>query len=222
MYKLLRTYGIVAVIAVAVALTIRVFIIEAYRIPSQAMKPTLEAGDLIFVAKASFGFHVPWLNTVFGKARKPQRGEVVVFSPQGEPKQNYIKRVIALGGETVQVSKGHISLNGIPLQADLAKNAVCGMETLTKNKSYQVCWEPPLIEDFGPAIVPEESVFVIGDFRSMPDEYKKRSSTWGIVPLSSLNGSALWIWLSIEPDSLEKMGGWFPRFRFERMFRRIN
>ena len=206
--RLIKDYGIVILIAAATALLIRYFVIEAYRIPSTAMKPSLEPGDFIFVNKLRFRFH------------SPTYGEVVIFSPPQDPQRDYVKRVIALPGDTVELHNGKILLNGtaITKQQD-TKDSLCGHESLP-TVTYGVCWEPPLLENFGPKQVPQDSIFVVGDLRSQSRDPRTQKS-WGIVPVTSVKAKALWVWLSIDPPSLEEPHNWFPKFRFDRMFKKI-
>jgi signal peptidase I len=212
--KIFRDYGIAVIAAVVVALLIRFYLLEAYRIPTPAMRPTLEAGDTIFVLKRPLGFR-----------REIQRGDVLVFESPAEPGRDYIKRVLGLPGDLVQIKKGHAFVNGQALALPTPHpNALCGEErvmTSQKPHTYEVCWEQPLIEDTGPDKVPEGSVFMLGDLRSQsPADLKKRRS-WGMVPLPLVKGRAQWIWLSIEPQHPGVSTARFPNFRFERMFRRI-
>jgi len=213
--KVLRDYGATVVVAVSLALTIRTFIVEAYRIPTSAMKPTLLSGDTIFVAKWPF-----WIQ----KGHLPKRGEIIIFSgtdSTGVNSLDYIRRVIGLPGDQVALQKGALILNGKKLEDSAGSTQSCFKEKLPEGKQYSICRDAPLMEDFGPEKVPEASVFVLGDSRSSPEDKKKRKS-YGMVPVSSLKGQVLWLWLSITPplDS-EAPSSWIPRFRLERMFQRI-
>lgn len=225
--NIVRDYGMTIFAAVLLALFIRFFVLEAYRIPSAAMKPTLEAGDTIFVAKWPFGFRIPGFETKLTQGETPERGDVVVFALPQEPRRDYIKRVLGLPGDEVAVKKGEAILNGKTLRTDPASAKPCAAEKLPEGRGYEVCSEPPLIEDFGPEKVPAGEVFVVGDFRAQnieqhPDPRKERHAKgWGLVPISSLKGRALWVWLSVEPHSSGVASSWFPQFRFDRMFRRI-
>jgi signal peptidase I len=98
-WKLVRQYGIAVVVAIAVATVIRVFFIEAYRIPSFAMSPTIEPGDTIFVAKRFF-------------APKISRDDVIIFSTENESSLDYIKRVVGMPGDSVSIRKGYVYVNG--------------------------------------------------------------------------------------------------------------
>lgn len=203
------------------ALLIRFFVVEAYRIPTPAMRPTLESGDMIFVSKWTYGLRLPAFGTRLTDGRAPSRGEVVLFSLPTEPGRDYIKRVMALEGELVEQRNGILLVNGKPLSTQLLNTPgqkECGIETLPGGSSHGLCWEPPHLADFGPTSVPADSVFVMGDLRTA------NPRGWGIVPVSALRGRASWIWLSIEPRSFAPSSGgssWFPQFRFERMLRRI-
>jgi signal peptidase I len=219
--RLARDYGGAIVIAVAVALVIRFFLFEAYRIPSSAMRPALEPGDTIFVAKWPFGLRFPWSEEALTSPRKPEYGEVVVFSPPADPRRDYVKRVIGLPGDTIALREGKLWLGDKAAVDPASVKANCGNEKLPSGFDYPVCWEPPLGEDFGPITVPPDSVFVLGDLRSQANDSRK-SKGWGVVPITSLKGSAWWIWLSIEPRGQSAPSSWFSRIRFERMFQRVN
>ena len=213
--KLLRDYGLTVVIAVLVAVLIRVYLIEAYRIPSGSMRPTLEAGDTVFVKKSDY--------KIFGAS--PVRGDVIVFTDSANSKRDYIKRVVGIAGETVQLKDGKITIDGkaatiTKLPDSDPSSKTCAKEWLIDQSStHGVCWEPPLLEDTSPEKVPPGSVYVLGDTRSQSPADIGKHKTWGIVPISSIQGKAAWIWMSVEPSAVR---GWFPMFRFNRMMTRIN
>jgi len=85
---------------------------------------------------------------------------------------------------------------------------------------FDVCIEPPICKDFGPEVVPANSVLVLNDFRTEPDDIRKQNY-WEIIPTKSIKGKALLVWLSVEYDDLARDSGWFPHIRFERMFKKI-
>lgn len=216
--KLIRDYGGTVLGAGILALLIRVFMIEAYRIPTPAMRPTLEPGDTVFVAKAPFGLRL------LGEAGL-ERGDVILFRPSDKTGRDYIKRIIGLPGETVQISKGKVLINGVALVRNIGQHGNCGSESVPNGKPLPVCYEPPSPEDFGPEKIPADSFFVLGDFRSSSQlDPKTEKTSWGIIPRAWLRGKAMWVWLSVEPPSPSDVGvspGRFPKVRFERMFRRI-
>jgi signal peptidase I len=212
----LRDYGFTAGIALALALLIRAFVFEAYRIPSSTMSPTLIPGDTIFVAK--------W-PVYFKKDYIPNRGDVVVFSDpypnlSNTFKLNYIKRVVGLPGDTVAYKNGNIYLNGKSLAlGQTGPNTPSDQEGFPDGERYSVSRSASApLEEFDSEKVPEGSLFVIGDLRAKD---KKRKG-WGIIPISSLKGKAVLIWLSVgPPNNPESASSWIPTFRFERMLRSL-
>jgi signal peptidase I len=98
--------------AILIALALRAFVIEAFKIPSSSMYPTLEIGDHIFVNKFLYGVRIPWTQTKFFEVRKPERGEVIVFMQPCQLDKDYIKRVVAVGGDTVEVRCNIVYVNG--------------------------------------------------------------------------------------------------------------
>jgi signal peptidase I len=106
--------------AVLIALALRAFVIEAFKIPSSSMYPTLEIGDHIFVNKFLYGVRIPWTNTKLLELREPRHGEVIVFMQPCMPERDYIKRVIAVGGETVEVRCNVVYVNGKAVPSELA------------------------------------------------------------------------------------------------------
>jgi signal peptidase I len=215
--QIFRDYGLTIAAAVLIAVLLRYFVIEAYRIPSNAMKPTLLAGDMIFVEKWRYQFK---------KDSVPERGDVVVYSANGAGRNNplFIKRVIGLPGDEVEVQGGRVLLNRLPLSPSIrpvtTSNPYLGVEKLPGGREHSFLIEIPVIENFGPERVPADAVFIIGDARTQLDMKARRS--WGMVPLSSIKGRALATWLSLQPDDEPpSTTRTFPTLRFERMFRRI-
>jgi signal peptidase I len=205
--KLTRDYLITIVLTVIVSLFIRFYVLEAYRIPTVAMRPTFEPGDTVFVVK--------WGNWAAG-VLKP--GDLILYSPDESERRDYIKRVIALAGDSVEFSHGRLLINNQVVEPHLlALGAGCGTETLPKGPEHAICMEPPPIPDSAKEIVPVGSLYVLGDLRSGKQfDPADHGRSWGVIPLSAVKGQVLCTWLSIEPGS----SGLFPKFRFERMFKR--
>jgi signal peptidase I len=202
--KLIRDYAITIVLTVIVSLLIRYFVFEAYRIPTVAMRPTLEPGDTVFVSK--------W------PLRPPTRGALILYSPDEYEKRDYIKRVVGVAGDSVEISQAKLLINGQVVEPRLLSlGAGCGSETLPGGFEHSICMEPPSMTDVPKQTVPPESVFVLGDLRSGKQlDLSDRGKSWGLIPLTDVKGRVLWTWLSIDPAS----SGLFPKFRFDRMFRR--
>lgn len=210
--NLLRDYGVTIGVAVLFALLIRTYGVEAYRIPTPAMRPTLEPGDTIFVGKWPF------------PGRLPRLGEVVVFTAPnvaGDGNVDYIKRVVAQAGDRVEVREGRLWVNGKEAAFTPGPAPACGTEKLAGAPPHEICLIPPTLASYGPSVVPSGHVFVLGDLRSAELHETKRLKSWGMIPLSTLSGKPLVIWLSVDASGDRVRGGWFPQFRFDRMLRGI-
>ncbi len=165
----------VVVVALLLAATIKVFVFELYKIPSGSMIPTLLVGDRLVVVKFIYGPRVPFINMRLPGVREPKRGEIVVFISPEDHSKFFIKRFIASGGETVEISNGKLLVDG------------------------KVIDEPPAFRkvyyynrgDFGlegkPIKVPKDSYFVLGDNSGS----SKDSRYWGFVPKNYLIGKAI-------------------------------
>jgi signal peptidase I len=119
--------------AVLIALALRAFVIEAFKIPSSSMYPTLEIGDHIFVNKFIYGVRVPFTNTKLFELREPKHGEVIVFIQPCQPDRDYIKRVVALPRETVEVRCDVVYVNGKAIPNTLVEGESCSY--LDRNES---------------------------------------------------------------------------------------
>ncbi len=116
----MRDYVESILAAVLIALALRAFVIEAFKIPSSSMYPTLEIGDHIFVNKFIYGVRIPWTNTKLFELRGPKRGEVIVFMQPCQPDRDYIKRVVATAGQTVEVRCNVVYVDDVPIPVEQA------------------------------------------------------------------------------------------------------
>ena len=112
------------IIALILALIIRTFVVQAFKIPSGSMIPTFEIGDRIFVNKFIYGARLPFTDIRLPAVREPKRGDIVVFLSPELPKKDFVKRLIALGGERVSIRNGSVYVNGIRIEepASIASN----------------------------------------------------------------------------------------------------
>ncbi len=166
------------IIAVVLALFIRAFFIQAFKIPSGSMKPTLQEGDKIMVNKLLYGPNIPFTHYRIPGLREPRRGDIVVFKYPEDRKKDFIKRLIAVGGETVEVSNGNILINNERITAppEMLKIYYYG------RGHYGV---------EGNAVkVPENCYFVLGD----NSDSSRDSRYWGFVPKDDIVGRAMFIW----------------------------
>jgi signal peptidase I len=125
----MRDYVESILAAVLIALALRAFVIEAFKIPSSSMYPTLEIGDHIFVNKFIYGVRIPWTSTKLFELRSPKRGEVIVFMQPCEPDRDYIKRVVATAGQTVEVRCNVVYVDDVPVSSEhVDETTICRHE----------------------------------------------------------------------------------------------
>jgi len=184
-----REYAEAIIVALLLALFIRTFVIQAFKIPSGSMEPTLLIGDHILVNKFIYGIKIPFTSIRLVPLKKPQRGDVVVFIYPLDPSKDFIKRVVAVEGDTVKITNKKLLINGSEA-AD--PHAVYKEDTV-----FPV--EIQKRDNFGPVTVPAGSIFVLGDNRDRSLD----SRFWGFVPLEDLRGKAFiiyWSWNSQETN----------------------
>jgi signal peptidase I len=175
-------------IALVLALVIRAFLVQAFSIPSGSMEPTLLVGDYLLVNKLAYGIRNPFTNSVLIATGTPQRGDVVVFIYPQSPDKDYIKRIIGLPGDKIQIINKKLYLNGqltqIPPPSDNpdAPRAVYADPEITQTER----------DNFGPVTVPPDSYFAMGDNRDKSYD----SRFWGFVPMANLKGRAFIIYFS--------------------------
>lgn len=198
-------------LAALVALTLRGFVVEAFEIPSGSMIPTLAVGDKIFVNKLAFGIRVPFMTWRLAEWSLPSRGEVVVFIYPLDPSENFVKRVIGLPGDTVEVRDGFLHINGeVVARRYLGQRRLWDKsrqghwfeanyqvyEETQGDHTYLVMGDPQRLRlNFPPTKVPKDHIFVLGDNRDNSSD----SREWGMVPTRNLIGSSMFIWWSYGP-----------------------
>ena len=164
------------VIAFILAMFIRTFIVQAFKIPSGSMRPTLIEGDRILVNKFIYGAKIPFTDLRLPVIRNPRRGDVVVFIYPKDPSRDFIKRMIAAEGETVQIKHGKICING---------------QTLDNPRfARYYSNRGPYGEEGKEIIVPADSFYVLGDNSTSSQD----SRYWGFVPNKYLLGEAFLIY----------------------------
>jgi len=171
------------VIAIVLALFIRTFIVQAFKIPSGSMLPTLQIGDHILVNKFIYGVKIPFSGQVLIPVKDPQPNDIIVFKYPKDPKLDYIKRVIGVAGDTVEIRSKKLFINGKPF--DDKHGVFRDVNVLSASVSPR--------DNFGPVTVPEGKLFVMGDNRD--NSYDGRF--WGFVDLQAVRGKAFiiyWSW----------------------------
>ncbi len=182
----IREYAEAIIIAILIAAFIRTFVVQAFKIPSGSMKPTLEIGDHILVNKFSYGVKLPYLRNTIIPIGQPQRGDIAVFIYPEDKTKDFIKRVIAVGGDTVEIRNKQILLNGAPMQDPFGVH----VEDVIYPKALQ------RRDNLGPIKVPEGTIFVMGDNRDQSYD----SRFWGFVKLEDVIGKAFIIYFSWDSD----------------------
>ena len=179
----LREYVEAILLAIVIAFFIRTFVIQAYKIPSGSMKPTLLIGDHILVSKFNYGIKLPFIRSTLIPVGSPKRGDIVVFIYPEDRSKDFIKRLVGLPGDTVEVRDKQILLNGQPWKETHGVHS----DSLVIPGAVQPR------DNFGPVKVPEGSLFVMGDNRD--ESYDSRF--WGFVDMKDVLGKALiiyWSW----------------------------
>jgi signal peptidase I len=221
--------------ALVIFLFLRTFLIEAYRIPSGSMIPSLLVGDWLFVNKLVYGPHIPFTETSLPGYREPQRGDVVVFvSPHqpdeeargADPTPTLVKRVVGAPGDTVHMRKGVLYLNGIAQRqgygttgySDAVANSVDPLFDWQKpialrSSRFGPSPAQPTHDDWGPLVVPAERLFMMGDSRYN----SKDSRYWGFVPRKNVRGRPLFVYYSYNADDSDRPVPWITDIRWGRI-----
>jgi len=206
-------------IALLIVFAIRSSVVEPFKIPSGSMIPTLYVGDFIFVNKFAYGFKLPF-SDLFGSPvmlvnrAAPKRGDVIVFLYPKEPDVHYIKRVIGLPGDTVEVRNKVVFINGqaLPQTEGTSDEKIAQLkdigdprygedhmklfrETIEGGHEHRILVDThnEYTTNFDPAKIPDNSLFVMGDNR----DFSNDSRFWGLVPFENISGRAEVIWLSM-------------------------
>lgn len=205
--------------ALALAMILRFTIAQPFRIPSGSMQPTLEVGDYIVVTKWSYGYGRYSFAPLEGLlpqgrvfARTPERGDVVVFRPPPEPDRDFIKRVIGMPGDRIQVNEGVLYINGTAVERELVGptnacpregessfEALAYRETLPNGVSYITCdGGMTELDNTRVFVVPEHNYFMMGDDRDNSDDSRR---SVGYVPFDNLVGPAQFVVASFERNT---------------------
>jgi len=181
--NIVKEYAETIIIAILIALFIRTFLVQAFKIPSGSMKETLLIGDHILVSKFIYGIKIPFLRKTIVPISDPEQGDIIVFIYPIDRSKDFIKRVIAVAGDTIEIKDKKIFINS-SLHND-------GHGVYTDNLIFPRAMQPR--DNFGPVTVPKGSLFVMGDNRDQSLD----SRFWGFVNLKDVLGKAFviyWSW----------------------------
>ena len=169
----------VLLVALLLALVIRTFAVQAYRIPSGSMLETLQIGDQLLVNRLAYGFFVPFKDEPLITWSTPQRGDVIVFEYPLDPETDFIKRVIGVPGDKISMQDKVLYVNGVRAQESYIQHVDASIY--------------PKRDNFGPVEVPPGKYFVMGDNR----DDSKDSRFWGFVDFTAIQGKAMIIYWSL-------------------------
>ncbi len=216
--SIIREYAEALIIAIILALTIRVFVVQAFKIPSGSMIPTLLIGDHILVSKLAYGFQLPkdcefqmafppvtcFSSTMVMDFDPPQRGDVIVFRFPEDENKDFIKRLIGTPGDVIEIHNKNVLVNG---------------EAFV-DKEFTQRVDPGIIDgrinprdNFGPITVPADSYFVMGDNRDQSLD----SRFWGFVKMDKIKGRAFLVYWSWDGQ-----GSWTDWVRWNRIGKSID
>ncbi len=214
-------------VAVVVWLLLRTFLLEAFRIPSPSMENTLLVGDFLFVNKAIYGAEVPFIHKYLPAVREPKRGDVLVFDSVEDEGLKVVKRLIGVPGDTLAMQAGVLYRNGVRADEPWVRH---DLPTKSESPEYRLKmrnWQSrhlvgrdttdyyPDLQDWGPIVVPPDSLFMMGDNRDV--SYDGRY--WGFLPRMNVRGTPLIIYYSYDAQSWRALPA-LTAIRWGRIFTR--
>jgi len=188
-------------IAILLALFIRTFVVQAFKIPSGSMKETLQIGDHILVSKFIYGIKLPFVQKTIIPIKNPKKEDIIVFRYPENPKLDFIKRVVGVEGDVIKVRNKKLYVNDQLVDQEYAIHTDPHIIPAVYNKR----------DNFGPVSVPPDALFVMGDNR----DNSKDSRFWGFVNLQAVKGKAFMIYWSWNNKNSESL---LHYVRWERLF----
>lgn len=186
--SLVWEYAQAIILAFILAMFIRGFVVAAFKIPSGSMLETLQIGDYILVNKFVYGIKIPFTDQTLIPTGDPDRGDIVVFRYPLDRSKDYIKRIIGLPGDKLEIIDKKVYINGQPLKEPYVR--------FTDRIILPASVQPR--DNFGPVVVPSGKYFVMGDNR----DHSHDSRFWGFVDLDDIEGKAFIIYWSWEANKL--------------------
>lgn len=202
-------------LALLLFLLLRTFVVEAYRIPSSSMERTLLAGDFLLVNKWVYGAEIPFTRTRLPALRPPKHGDVIVFDWPVDPGKAFVKRLVGLPGDTLQMRAGRLARNGRLVREPYVRLGATAIERRTDpvvSRAEAGTTMGASRAEWGPLVVPPGHLFVLGDNR----ENSLDSRYWGFVPVTLLRGAPWFVYYSFTPDSAAPVP-WLTHVRWGRI-----
>jgi signal peptidase I len=225
------------VVALALFLVIRSFFVEAFKIPTGSMEGTLLVGDFLLVNKLVYGAEVPFTSVKLPALRAPRHGDIIVFQWPEDRTKNFVKRIVGLPGDVLEMRSGTLFRNGVMQHESYAVHTASGADVADEEFRWQQAYllgahdplrasprRPTLLgasrvgasyhptrNNWGPLVVPERNYFVLGDNRdnSLDSRY------WGFVADSLVRGQPMVVYYSYDPSGAVKLD-WLTRVRWKR------
>lgn len=211
----MRSLGMALVLFVI----IKTFVFEAFTIPSGSMERTLLAGDFLFVNKAVYGAQIPGTHARLPAFEEPRRGDVIVFAYPKNPVLNYVKRVIGLGGDTVEMRAGRVRVNGRRLVEPYVQRVDPDRDLTDPEFNWQQAYAigmlrglRPTRDNWGPLVVPPGKYFVLGDNRDNSSD----SRYWGFVDAGAVKGRPMVVYFSYDRETRDAFP-WLTDIRWSRL-----
>ncbi len=208
-------------ISVALFLVLRTFIVEAFKIPSGSMEHTLLVGDFLLVNKLAYGAEIPFTRKRLPALREPRLGDVIVFEAPEDVSKTYVKRLVGVPGDTLEMKDGVLLRNGIRLTEQYVSHTAPEVDRVEDRFRWQrqfvvradaTIGYYPSRNNWGPLVVPDKNYFVLGDNRDNSSD----SRYWGFVSDTLVKGRPFVIYYSYAPDSSQSLA-WLTRIRWGRL-----
>jgi len=210
-------------------LVVRGLLLEAFTIPTASMEETLLVGDFLFVNKALYGAEIPGTETRLPAIRDPARRDVVVFRPPHDHDRVYVKRVVGIPGDTLEMKQKTLFLNGAPQEETYTRHLDGRGDAVHPKMKWQSdflaaaqTWGryagryAPSRDTWGPIVVPNGRFFVLGDNRDNSED----SRYWGFIGRDDIKGHPWMVYLSLEAEE-GVSDGWLKRVRWDRVGRLV-
>ena len=187
-----REYAEALIVALVLALIIRTFVVQAFKIPSESMLQTLQVGDHLLASKFAYGLKIPFTDRYLYQGADPQRGDIVIFRYPNDPSIDYIKRIIGVPGDVIEIRDKQLYRNGQPVRESYIRNTdPGGIE--------------PVRDNYAPVTVPDGKYFVMGDNR----DNSLDSRFWGFVDRDAIKAKAwriYWSWGGLDNIRWSRIG----------------
>ncbi|MDH5590842.1 MAG: signal peptidase I [Gemmatimonadota bacterium] len=207
-------------LAVGLFIFVRTFGVEAFKIPTGSMESTLLVGDFLLVNKAAFGARIPFTGVHLPALADPERGAVVVFTPPHDPSKHYVKRLVGIPGDTLEMRDKVLYRNGFEVREPYVQHRDRRRDTVHPDMRWQSNHlvastrhrYQPTRDNWGPLVVPHGQFFVLGDNRDNSED----SRYWGFVPRGALTGRPWIVYFSYDSKGRGPVG-WWQGVRWSRM-----